>query len=423
MSGGQQITSGQGTLSVREHGVHADGQAGTVSLVVTLALVGAAITAGQGIASANNSGVVALVGSASTVEQQTIAPSWGQALTGSEATASRGTVLPVTNPSTSGGQAIASAAGSLTPEGSGALTVNITGSEATFGSGIVASGGTLISGSGLTGSQGAYALGWVVSLVGSEFSGSQGTIAAGQDADDTSIASSQGSAGLSASIALVGSESTGAQGALQVTGDVARPLVGEQSASAVGSVGFEQSYALTGLESTGQQYNVGAPGGAALSGAEVSVIAGSVFLTGDRTFAISGEAITAQDGVTFASSLAFPPGQGLTISQQTMGPKNAALSGASVGVVQGTLVAEGGDRATGGVEYAGNSGKPKKRKFLRQIAGQVVAFDTAEQALTAYDPVPTVKPVVTEVPDEPELVVDTEAEDEEALLEMLVMSL
>ncbi|MCM3900893.1 MAG: hypothetical protein ND866_04240, partial [Pyrinomonadaceae bacterium] len=88
---------------------------------------------------------------------------------------------------------------------------------------------------------------------------------------------------------------------------------------------------------TSAQYTLGAPGGATLTGSAVTVFAGDVFTTGDRSLAITGASMTVVAGDTFASPLAFVTGQELIVSAQEIGPRGVELTGLEVQMLQGDV--------------------------------------------------------------------------------------
>jgi hypothetical protein len=333
MSGGQGFTA----------------EAGSLGRALTVALAGAAITASAGLVSANNSGVVALIGESTTVAQETIAPSWGQALTGSASTSAAGTITLNLRPTDIVGQAITPSAGTVTASGNG-VTVNITGEEITSAQGNVQGGYAFLSGGASTGEQGSYVLSLTLPITGIEATCSAGSIqSTGQDAVDTLLTASQGTPTLTLEVPISGSAITSAAGTVVVSADAFIALTGEASTSAAGTLEYNKQEPLTGSSITSQQNPVGAPGGASLTGSAVTVSAGDVFTTNDRSFALTGESITAQDGTTFASPVCFVDGQEVVSGLGIIGDQSASLTGVGSAVQAGTVTAERGQsRAHGG---------------------------------------------------------------------------
>jgi hypothetical protein len=110
-----------------------------------------------------------------------------------------------------------------------------------------------------------------------------------------------------------------------------------------------------------------------LAGAEITSSAGSVFLDGDRSVAITGESVSVLDGLAVTSYLAFVEGLELTASSQEIGPKSVDLSGVEI-------ISE-----TGYVDIPRrnqDAGRPKKRKKHQvEIEGQVYEADSEAEAL------------------------------------------
>jgi hypothetical protein len=127
-----------------------------------------------------------------------------------------------------------------------------------------------------------------------------------------------------------------------------------------GNVGIDKSFPLVGQAISVAQQSMGAPGGAALTGVEMSISTGSMFTTNDRDVALTGQAIAVQQGITFASSLGFAIGQQLTIAAQEIGPRVVSLTGLSINVSQGQLTLP-----FSGVVQAGGRKKHKERYIAR----------------------------------------------------------
>lgn len=322
MAGGQAITA----------------STGSVGLSVTVALVGIAIAASQGVVSANNEGFVALSGQSVTVSQQTIEPTLSLALTGIGITSSQGTLTLNLRPTDIVGQAITLSQGTVSAVGDG-VTVNLSGVEITSAQGFVQGGVQAISGQAITSAQGTPALDLSVPISGLEITSSQGSVGPSQDADDVFMTISQGTVSPALSLALTGQAITSAQGAVGVTGDVTLELTGQAITSASGTLEYNKQEPLTGLQITSEQYPMGAPGGAALTGIEITVSAGEVFTTSDRTAALTGQAITSAQGLMFASALAFVDGLEITVSAQEIGPRTVTISGLEIISYTGDLSA------------------------------------------------------------------------------------
>lgn len=380
MAGGQQITASQGTLLADGgHGLAAQFSQGTLGVQISYALSapsGTFIAGETGLVTANTDGQVALIGSASTVSIGTVAPSWGQSITGIAITSGIGTVLPVINPSTSAGQVITTGAGTVTPAGNN-VTVNITGEEIESFTGVVMNGGQLLAGNAITSAAGTATPSNTCAITGIASSCAQGTIGVAQEADDTYITSSHGNALAAMDVAISGSAITSAAGSVGITGDVTTPLNGTESTSAAGSIGFDQSFPITGLQINSAQYNVGAPGGAALTGSESTVIAGTIFTTNDRDFALTGQQFTVGQGSAVTSYLAFVAGQELDIQQQEIGPRGVTLVGQQINSAQGNLFGPRRDKDAGSTT---KGKKGKKPRVTVEIDGETFEVSTEEEA-------------------------------------------
>ena len=355
------------------------GQGSIAALGLTLALTGSAITSAAGDVVGSERGIQAAFAAGSVTQSASVA------LTGSAVTSGSGTVTGSTGQQTLVGQSITSAQGITGPVGND-VTAHLSGVEADFATGTVDSGGQALTGSVGTFSAGSLTLDLTIPLSGSESATGIGTVVPSQDAEDTAITSHQGSATGSHDVPLTGAASTLSAGTVTPSGDAFAALTGEASTTASGSVGFDQQFALTGSSITSAQENVGAPGGATLTGSSVSVVAGDVFLDGDRTLALSGEAFTAHDGSCFASPLAFVAGESVTVSAQSIGPINVALTGSAITSDAGYVLAP-----SRGVTPAGNPVKGKGRKRTTvviddeefEVSGPEEALALLEQAKEA----------------------------------------
>lgn len=343
--------------------------AGNLGRAVTIALVGAVISASAGTLTPNTSGDVPLTGQAATFSQTAPTPDYSRALTGSEITASAGTITLNLRPTDITGQAITTAAGVVTAEGS-SVTVNISGVEATFGQGEVDGGSQFPTGSVIASAQGTCAVDLSFPLTGQEMTSGSGTISPAQEADDTYIQSSQGTAAPASSIALTGVEMTTAAGDVGVTGDVTLELTGESVTTEAGTIGIDEAFGLSGVSATFAQQNMGAPGGATLTGVEIVSTAGDVFTTNDRTFALTGQEITSAAGTTFASPLAFVTGQELTVSAQEIGPRVVALIGVEISASQGRVLPPEVVIDTGGGWPTHHKKRKKKRHHDEEMPAE-----------------------------------------------------
>jgi hypothetical protein len=382
---GSEIDSDAGTLSVpRGNGQSFSAEQGSVSAVGSVVpLTGAEVTTAQGTTSANADGNVALVGQSATASAGTASPGWGQALTGSAAPGSAGSVLVIVNPSTSAGQVITPATGTLVAVGGGDVTVHISGVEFTAVNGSVEVGPSALTGQASTGSAGTAAPSAEVPLTGESMTIAQQSVEAGQEAPDTLIEAESGTAVSNFAVALTGEEATGEQGEFTVTGDDSQALSGEEDTCAAGTATPAVAVPLTGESFTSAQQNMGAPGGASLTGASATVTAGDVFVTNDREFALTGVSMTAQDGLAFSSPLAFALGQELTISQENLGPREVTLTGESSTVEQGTLGPEDGRMADAGGH--GKKGKKPRRPLTVEIDGETFSVNSREEALALLE--------------------------------------
>jgi hypothetical protein len=282
-------------------------------------------------------GVLAVSGQGSVTHGGSAVPLSGQAITvgqgdfaesvhgGQVFVAQQGSLSPGITMASLTGQAITSAHGTVTPSitGGGNVTVHIDGVEATFVQGVAVIGPTLIAGSGATTAAGSVTTSREAALTGSAISSQSGTVTANQGAEDTYIASAAGSPALDISKALTGTAITGAQGSVSAS---ASDQTAALSSLFMGFfpqslAGISQSVQLSGTAATFAQSNVGAPGGAALTGSSITVEQG--FL--GREIGISGQEITSSQG-----SIIGLPGI-------------VALVGQAITVEQGGLVSSGTD--------------------------------------------------------------------------------
>lgn len=372
-AGGFALESGRGQESIL-------GQGSIAAVALTVALVGAAITASTGTVTPVNDTAgdvtAALTGQAVTVSQQSVASATltftptGIALTGS-----LGAYVLSLRPTDPVGIASTVGQGSVSVVGND-VTVNISGVEADFAMGSVGTASPLV-GSAVTCAAGTATPDYTRALTGEASTCAAGTIAPAQDADDTLITGSTGTPAAAFSVALIGSASTTATGTLTVTGDLTLALTGEESTAETGDVSPDPFFDVTGLEIVTAQQNIGAPGGATLTGSAITVTAGNVFTTTDREFALTGQSVSVSAGITFASSLAFPAGAELIFAAQSIGPRGADLTGLSISAEQGFVDPPRKDKG------AGNPKKKRdhqKKKVLVEIDGQEFLVDSREEA-------------------------------------------
>ncbi len=352
-------------------------QQAVAALGVTLALVGSAITSQQGATSPNSDGNVALIGQEVAASPGTVVATWAQALSGSEATASRGTLDPAVIPTGLDGQALVSGVGTLTAAGN-AVTVNLSGVELDVVPGDVLNGGTALSGAAVTTEQGAYGLAWTVALTGSEMVSASGAVFPEQDAVDTYIASASGQPVVAQTIALTGSELTSAQGDVDISADATFELVGQAVAASAGTAVATPLLAVLGQSITAAQANVGAPGGAALSGSAITATPGTLFLDGSRSYALTGQSVSVLDGQAVTSYLAFAAGQVISVEQQGLGPRAVALAGQPIAATQGVVSPPVPFIGAGGGGWATYGTSKERRRVKRKDVEQPAITTPAE---------------------------------------------
>jgi hypothetical protein len=360
---GQEIVSALQTLS---------------EFVISVALVGAEIVSGSGAISPNLDGAVPLVGSETTVSAGAAGPSYTRALTGEAITVAAGDVAYVLTP-VFNGQEITTATGTVVAEGAGGVTVHISGVEAEFILGSVVSAGTNVTGSASTTAAGTQTPNIDVPVSGLEITTAQGVVASGLEADDTSITSSSGAVVQSIAVALEGDQMDAGQGSLTATGDAFGVLTGSAVTTAAGTVAPVVSVALSGSEFAGSLGVFGAPGGAALTGSAVTVTAGEVFTTEDRSFALTGQSVSVEDGDCVTSYLAFVEGAELTVSQQTIGPFSVELSGVVIESATGNVRAPDTDRP------GKSKGKGRDKKIVVTIDEQQFIVESEEEAVALLE--------------------------------------
>jgi hypothetical protein len=364
VSGGQSITSGQGFVTAaRRNGQGAFVLAGSLAgLAVTVALAGAAVACAAGTITPNSDGVVPLLGSAVSVQQQALEGTATQAITGSATTPGQGSLAaPRITPTGLSGQASPSAAGTVQPSGFNS-SAHLSGEEAVFASGAVTSGEVLVSGLASGSAQGVPAVTQSLPLLGLQCASAQGAATPDQLADDTYVASQSGSAAAAFGVELAGSAASAELGSVGTSPDVDQAITGQASASAAGTVAFDRSFALAGEAIGTAQHPFGAPGYAALTGAQTDSIAGTIHLTNDRDYALTGAEASVLGGGTSASALAFPQGAELASGQGVLGDQTVALSGQEIVSQIGDLfdsftLAGDDDEPAGG----GSSARARKR--------------------------------------------------------------
>jgi hypothetical protein len=245
-----------------------------------------------------------------------------------------------------------------------------------FAAGFVGGGYQFISGSALTAAQGSPVWTLTLPLSGQASTCSAGSVAPDQSAVDTRIDSGQGSTVGSFDVALSGISLTGSQGTVSVTADSDVALIGTEVTVSAGTIGIEEAYPLTGSAVTLAQESIGAPGGATLSGSEVTVSAGDAFTTNDRSYNLSGISVSVLDGSAVTSYLAFATGQELAVGQQGLGPRAAALTGASVSVDQGRVSPPEPDPVGGGGGHKPPHKKPHKKPHRHKDEDPLVQHHT-----------------------------------------------
>lgn len=402
---GQVMTLSQGTLAVGPPSVALTGSesasaAGTLVPVLP-ELQGQAATLAQGALTPVAS--PALIGSALAGSK---GPGGALSLLFLGGTASyQGTPTVTIRPTDVVGQVITGATGTLVAAGPASGSVHLSGVEATFVAGTVDGGRRTISGQVLTSAAGTLVANMARPLSGVEATFASGTIAAEQDAVDTWIVSGYGTPIGSMAVAMLGAAATGAQGDVGLSGDAALALTGEASTAAAGTLVPAIAPALIGAQFVGAQQSVGAPGGVQLTGSEATAAAGTLYLTPDRIYALTGIATTVQDGITFASSLAFPLGQAITSGLGEIGPRTVALTGQAIICRTGQLEVE---RTRPPHGHGHKPPKPPKHIAMciddecitateedLALAIETIAKAAAAKAVPGHEPVITVKGNIT----------------------------
>lgn len=341
MAGGQQITSARGS----------------VSYGLTLALVGLAITAGQGTVTPTGSNAAALSGQAITSAQGTIAQSADVTPSGLATVLRQGSMTP------RGRSLVATFTGTTVPD----AQIPLTGQASTSAQGTVTAGG--VDSPALSGQESTSALGiafpdYSRALTGSEITGSAGTITpqatvpfSGQAS--TSASGVMSASGFSVTAHLSGQEITSVQGDVDAT----PILTGLESTSATGTVVPSLDVALTGegitsanglmiVEQTAEDTFIASASGnttiavdVPLVGSAITTAQGTVTLN-DGEQGLTGSVSTSDIGSVTVDVSCDLLGQEIASAQQSMGaPGFAALTGQSSTVEQGTLFTDT-DRTT-----------------------------------------------------------------------------
>lgn len=227
MAGGQSLPSGQGT----------------VTYGLTVALVGLALTATQGIVTATGSDAAGLTGQGITSAQGAPVHSASVQLVGRVAVLDQGAVFP------RGRSLIASFDGTTTPE----AQIPLAGQAVTGSQGVVAAGpegSPALSGQALISAQQALSATLAQALTGSELTGAHGTFSLGSRPltfTGQATTSEQGAvdpSGFTVTAHLSGLEFTASAGLVDAT----PVLTGAAITSAAGTVVHSQDVALSGLE-------------------------------------------------------------------------------------------------------------------------------------------------------------------------------
>lgn len=364
---GEAITTSQGSLTAIRGKPLVTISQGTAVVSATVPLVGSAITSAQGTTTPNADDTVALTGQGIASGQGTVEAYKSEALAGIEIVSSAlaGNIVPNIRPTDIEGQQINSASGSVSAS-SDDVTVNLSGHEATFELGSVVVGGQTLVGVVSTPAAGTATPSSDVALTGVGSTCVQGSVTAAQEAaEDTYISSSLGVITSTRSVALLGVESISAQGTIGITGDVSTALTGEEATTEQGSVLADFGPTLSGQVLTGTQYFVGAPGTAALTGAEVVAVTGTIHIDNDRTYPLVGTQIASAQGVASPRIAPVLVGiaQGTGIGSFAAQPDRKALVGQVITAGQGILrLPEVGGRRKGGVGW----GNWHRRKTLQE---------------------------------------------------------
>jgi hypothetical protein len=354
---GRQANFTQGTLIATGRSLLQSAQ-GTAVAQSTVPLVGIASTISTGLIFPNADGTIPLVGEAVTSATGLLLAPGTQALTGLESTAAPGTLTLTIRPTDPVGQAITGAQGTVSIQANN-ITVHITGDEILSAAGLVDAMPILAS-QVITIASGTLIPSPQVPLTGSAGTLSQGVLQVDQGAaEDTYIQSASGTTGLSSTVPLVGSVGTTATGALGITGDVFQVLTGTVSTGAAGLLVPTPLFELIGQSLASAQENMGAPGFGTLSGQLITVNAGTLFVTNDRTQALTGASFSASSGSLLAGPHIPIVGVVLNGSTGTMGRSGGnmqfALTGHSSTGNTGTLGVIGQDILPPGVSNEGCS--------------------------------------------------------------------
>jgi hypothetical protein len=285
---------------------------------------------------------VALSGQAITTEQGDVTPSDSRGQSFGSAVGSVGLVF---TPTSLGSQLISIGQGTVTASlsGSGALTLGLSGVEASFfhTHGAVKSA-TALSGQASTTQTGTI-VGGIAGDGGSQLEGAVATFQSGVlipnlEADDTYIASGHGVVQRGISKAISGSAITSSQGSLAAfSGDVVSALEGHGLDVLNGSVIKSVSCPLVGVGALFSQQNMSAPGNVDLTGQVVSVDQGFF----GRAYSLTGQEISAADDFMEPSGFVPMVGDSSTGEQYTFVdlalPKTLAITGNAMSMTQGIL--------------------------------------------------------------------------------------
>jgi len=180
--------------------------------------------------------------------------------------------------------------------------------------------------------------------------------------------------------ALGGSEIATGHGTVTPSGDVTVALNGTASTSGIGDVtdGFELP--LTGSEILGEQdtSGFGLPKNVELSGAEVAVEDGTVYLDNDRTYPLTTSVSNTELGTLPVFVNAFVNGETIFTEMEGIGPRTADLTGQEITVEQARLHT-GGQKPAGDPRKDKGKDKRKKRHCTINIDGQEFVCDSKEE--------------------------------------------
>lgn len=409
MAGGQLLTSARGA----------------VTYGLTVALVGLAITTGQGTVVPTGANAAALSGAALTSAHGTLTQAPSSALTGTLIQGAQGGLVA------RGRSLVATSTGTMAPDAQIPLTGHtLTGSQGTVTAGLPNAPQLL--GQALTSAQQSLTASLSQALTGSAGTSASGTLTprntplthTGQlltSADGTLVAAGP----TSVTVHISGVECTAEQGAVDST----PALTGEGLASGHGTLSPAEAVALTGHAITVLQgaatveqnpddlfiqsrqgtaaFTMAVPlVGEALTGAQgtITLTDGEQGLTGHAITSdtgtvinvvscdLIGEALTADQYPMGAPGFADLTGQAITVEQETLytsGDRAAALTGSEMTGAIGALVASLRQAMTTTL-LAGGTGllNPTGSTVTRALSGQRAAFTQGALGMTGQD-VPT----------------------------------